>query len=361
MRRKIGAALRKQVLAEFKQKLPMFKQIKSSWGRGELLFEWQNDSGPQCFLLLFIDEKWDNFTFNIAWSEDGKFPMGIQAIDEEPKYGSKIFQIVDFWNNPKRDLWWWHLGKVIPDERALDFSAYMEPDPPVEESIAKVPEAVADVIAKIKEYVFPYFEKVVAQHHYVEKVLRPKIGTALQEHVLAAFKKELPMLRQIPRSTEASWDLLLFEWGNLNAPRCFVRLRVGYQVHKFTFDIAWSMEGIFPPKPLQTIDRAPRAGAKLFQASDFWMDPMIAEGYWWYIGEFIPLEKTMDISLSGEEDPGIQETISRIPEAVSDAISRIKEFVIPYFEKIAEGQAKGLKTEELDRECLDLIRLRRQN
>jgi len=57
---------------------------------------------------------------------------------------------------------WWHLGKVIPDERALDFSAYMEPDPPVEDSIAKVPEAVAEAISKIEEYVLPYFEKVEA-------------------------------------------------------------------------------------------------------------------------------------------------------------------------------------------------------
>ena len=343
MRRKLGKSLRKHVLAEFKEKLPMLRHIRSGWGVGELFFKWQNKSGPRCFVCLFVDDKWyDDFTFKVAWSEDDKFPIGLQQkLHYEPKNGAKLFTISDLWQDPmsreyRQEEHWWHLGKVIPDERALDFSAYMEPDPPVEDSIAKVPEAVAEAISKIEEYVLPYFERIAVQHQYVEKILRPTIGGALRKQVLTQFKEKLPMFRQIPKSTDASWDILLFEWQNKSGPRCFVRLRVGYQVHKFTFDVAWSEDGNFPNKLSQTIKCAPRDGAKLFQISDFWMDPRDIEGYWWHLGELIPPDKAMEYSPSMEPDPAIEDSIARIPETVADAIAKIMEYVIPYFEKITE-------------------------
>ena len=162
--------------------------------RGVTLYEWRPSARLTCYIALMVDPERDRFTVDVAWSESHHFPAQLRQISpaERPRAGSARFHLRAFWQRYRVEPWW-SLVPKSPYEQELD-RALIAPDVPaarkvalleeyearlgpalveheagggastpvpVTDALARIEPALDDVMARLREYAGPYFERVV--------------------------------------------------------------------------------------------------------------------------------------------------------------------------------------------------------
>jgi len=112
MRKQWSETLRAQFEIEFFEKHPEFERDLDA---EKLLPSEMSVYRRRCgehkavFIVLFLSPKRGSFTFEGAWSEDGKFPtVGLALLPEEAvSVSSGIVRIGAFLPGEEMDHWWW--------------------------------------------------------------------------------------------------------------------------------------------------------------------------------------------------------------------------------------------------------------
>lgn len=134
-------------------------------------YEWAHDAKLRFFLVLQVHRSEDRFTIEVAWSGNGAWPEGHVPLPDAPLLdhpsGEVRFRIGLLWK-PQPDHWWELVpGRVVaesppaPRDPEAIWRAITNPLP-VEVALGAVPAAVDDAIARVRDFVVPYFEQVAA-------------------------------------------------------------------------------------------------------------------------------------------------------------------------------------------------------
>jgi hypothetical protein len=196
MRYALIKPLRKRFTREMARALPQFRERKVRSGvRGTTLYEWRASATLSCYVALVVDEATDRFTVELAWSRSRHFPAHVRQDlpGDPPRSGAVRFHLRALWQRYRVEPSW-TLGERTPAEQQLE-AALIDPvvsddakmallearlrriegagsdverqaqlvvDEPVNEALARIGPAVADVIARLRRYAVPYFAEVVA-------------------------------------------------------------------------------------------------------------------------------------------------------------------------------------------------------
>jgi hypothetical protein len=191
MRYELAKALRKRFTVRLKRVLPQFRERKARSGvRGVHLYEWRAGAHATCYVALAVDPARDRFTVDVAWSAGHHFPAQLRQASpaEAPRGGAARFHLRAFWQ-PYRVEPWWSLVPKSPYEQELDH-ALIAPDvtpvrklalleeyearvgpaladqqappyaTPLTDALARIEPALDDVMARLREYAAPYFERI---------------------------------------------------------------------------------------------------------------------------------------------------------------------------------------------------------
>jgi hypothetical protein len=153
------SALKKELATRFRQKIerrfPKFSRLKESSG----IWQWQ--VGPECWLFIALDafDNRDEFTVEIAWSQDGKFPWA--------SFGKQLNLDASSWRDrlrgPNSPGIIWDLAPEVTQARekrvdALlsggDKGPYLSP-PPIREIMPRIGPAVDNCFAMLEEKGWP--------------------------------------------------------------------------------------------------------------------------------------------------------------------------------------------------------------
>ncbi|MDX2110343.1 MAG: hypothetical protein SFY80_08900 [Verrucomicrobiota bacterium] len=138
------------------------------------------------------------------------------------------------------------------------------------------------------------------------------------------------------------YDIKGFTWSFLNQDKNLYQW-ICFQRHKyenaFTIELAWRLSA---GDPCEVVFDAPTKSfshkGNRFRLGGLWGNQ---RDYWWYVTDPLP-----DISTASMEDYlqmciappeiDIEKALPRIHAVVDDAISRIQNHALPYFEKVSE-------------------------
>jgi len=169
MRGKLGKAVRTQFDKRMKGMFAQFSVTTDDRALpGSRLYRWQMTDQICAFILLQMGRA-DEFTIELGWSRDGRFPfesmLGFPVdfpdrgiYKDKPSANGFRFRLVTLWD-PHGNDFWELVAKPSLDEslRRLDLvSRGIEVDPPVDVVLGEVPRAVEDAIQKIEKYAIPY-------------------------------------------------------------------------------------------------------------------------------------------------------------------------------------------------------------
>lgn len=163
MRKEVGKAVYSCFAEQLAHAFPNFKRVKlKNVPKGYFVFRHQPKEGLLFFIVLDMAPKYDEFTVEIGWSKNGKFPSYLAGSPlENRKDGLKIC-LCQFWS--VQDIWW-EVGHRWTDEEwdQYLFEDKELEDEPLPRTLAKVPSKVDDAIQKLKKYAIPYFEQVASK------------------------------------------------------------------------------------------------------------------------------------------------------------------------------------------------------
>jgi hypothetical protein len=164
MRSIVAKAVRKQFADRLKQELPGFRPTKNEHvASGERLWEWKIAADLSFFLLLQPAEDYDEFTIEVSWSRDGKYPILVSndSPNEPARQGKMRFRLCHFWT--AEDEWFQVCPRPSEEHlRAYFFGGadyYLEGP---EEAAKRVPGLIDEVMRRIREHAVPYFHKIAA-------------------------------------------------------------------------------------------------------------------------------------------------------------------------------------------------------
>jgi hypothetical protein len=160
MRSELGNECRKHFRKMVKMEFPEFREDKGQiLPPGRYVWTRQDPSGIWFHILFVLHHSKDKFTTEVGWDFDGKLTRHrlvrneMHEIFEEPL----SFRSSAFWS--RIDYWWLLVLRPEEHERVILYK-----DDPVEQCLPLVAPAVVDAVAKIKEHVLPYFERIIQMH-----------------------------------------------------------------------------------------------------------------------------------------------------------------------------------------------------
>lgn len=162
--------IQKELITCFKQEFePRFPQFKRSESATQsLIWEWKYGPNLTFFILLQPFSRYDQFTVEVAWSEDSEFPW--PSLGKAKIEGAQgRVRLSRLWSAAVEAPIW----DVAPEEIAA-VQADLErlgrgepqlypPDPPVELILPRVRPLVRDAVEKLIQYGVPLFRRV-AEH-----------------------------------------------------------------------------------------------------------------------------------------------------------------------------------------------------
>lgn len=167
--------MRKQVLRrlreEFKQKIEAGGKFLHSAdiGRtpGSDLYIWKCSSELNFFVYLLPNPKSyrDSFMVELGWSSGVLFPRNapMQNTQRLDLCVDGRIRLPSLW----REHWasalepWWETGHSLAADMGEEFYS----DEETLRRVAKVPELVADALAKIEKYGIPFFHRIASERH----------------------------------------------------------------------------------------------------------------------------------------------------------------------------------------------------
>lgn len=175
MRQEYGKALRNRFDHEMKANLSTFQPFKTRSMYifpGETLYYRVLKGSIHCFIILVPSQKdTDEFTIEIGWSNQGRFPECMRPSLELPTPARTEFQQSEYicrlsylWT--REDLWWQigataKLDLLKPEDQIQALMARVQPVSP-EEAKAAVRGPVEDAISRITAYAIPYLNELAS-------------------------------------------------------------------------------------------------------------------------------------------------------------------------------------------------------
>jgi hypothetical protein len=172
MRKEYGKALRDKFDREMKARLPAFKLLKAKsmyLFPGERVYCRSPKESIYCVIILVPSRKdTDEFTIEIGWSKQGRFPeLGMRPsgppTPTRTEFGETEFvcRLGELWT---REDVWWPFGTIVkfdPLNPKDQIAALMAMTRPIssEEANAAVQGPVEDAIARLQTYAVPYLDE----------------------------------------------------------------------------------------------------------------------------------------------------------------------------------------------------------
>jgi hypothetical protein len=170
MRKEYGKALREAFERGMREKLPQFLPYKPGSSLyvvpGERVFRWIPEEPIHCFAIVAPGRTGgDDFTIEIGWSSEGRFPELGMRPSGAPSAGRSEFDRTEFvcrlsalWS--KEDYWWplADLDPMDPDSQMRYILASAKPLSPQEARDAVAPR-VEDALDKLVRFGVPYLEE----------------------------------------------------------------------------------------------------------------------------------------------------------------------------------------------------------
>lgn len=167
MRAKISKVTKKTFKMVMKKAMPEFNPIAiDGLPMGCQVYERKIFDSISLYVMLIISPKYDQFTLELAWSEQCRFPVswgGLTLPDDPPRDGEMRFRMQRLWGEQVGEDIWWSIGNKLSDNAWMDLDALLQMDPPVDETIKRVRPQVIDAVAKIRSHAFPYFKRICSE------------------------------------------------------------------------------------------------------------------------------------------------------------------------------------------------------
>ena len=158
MRKEAAKLLRDSFDRQFLDGFPCFTKASSKvLPAGMRLYRWRASTTDACaFMILFIDPKYDSFAINLAYSVSGEWIPGAGTVGRlgcglrNGHYEASIGVLIT--SGVEENGQWWL------EPSPLETSCLVSP--PVERSIARIPDAIKDAMEKIRQYAIPEFHRL---------------------------------------------------------------------------------------------------------------------------------------------------------------------------------------------------------
>jgi hypothetical protein len=177
MRSPIREELMSRFAPELGRRLPQFQRGGKERGAGDIpMWAWEIAPSLTFFVMLQPFEDKDQFTVEIAWSDDGKFPwreLGANLFKiESPRCRRRLARL---WSKSQVDPTWEIVRSRTFEETSARIKALSRGDREevqrldqlvevsVEKAIPRVAPLVADAVQKLIDYGLPLFQRVVEQ------------------------------------------------------------------------------------------------------------------------------------------------------------------------------------------------------
>lgn len=180
MRTELARAVREKFTAHLEKMLPQFRLQKGQKiGPRCYLYSWNVAPDLTFFVMLQISTKADEeFTLEVAFSSDGRFPdellailpfnfaeIGTRGLASRPAWRVRLGNL---WRQNERDKdYWWEVTPRLDHhelaQRMKDLvSLGKMNEMPLEEALARVEPAVASAVEKLTEYGMPFLLEVAS-------------------------------------------------------------------------------------------------------------------------------------------------------------------------------------------------------
>jgi hypothetical protein len=107
---------------------------------------------------------------------------------------------------------------------------------------------------------------------------------------------------------------------------------------RFTIEASWSRKGRYPEQLIPTQpDQAPRDGELRFRIAWLWRNASLDDAFWVVVGD-PPLERPEEWT---KPPPPVEELVQKTEGLVDDALERIGQYVLPYFQRILREQGSA--------------------
>lgn len=178
MRRELSKAVRDEFAGQLGRVFPQFRSLKrQKLGSSCQAYSWSIAPDLALFIMLQVSTKaYEEFTVEVAFSEDGRYPIdslamlpfnfagaGIPGIASHPAWRVNLGHL---WRQRERTLdYWWEVTPRPSDrelaQRLKDLASRGTMDEmPIEEALKRVGPAVANAMGKLGEYGFPFLREV---------------------------------------------------------------------------------------------------------------------------------------------------------------------------------------------------------
>lgn len=166
--------------------------------------------------------------------------------------------------------------------------------------------------------------------------MRKELGKPTRDHFFARLAEIAPDFQKC-----SEYDIKGFTWSFLRQDASLYQW-LCFQRHKyddaFTVELAWSLQKQDPAIPPFRDPTEPftSKGAR-FRLGAFWNN---GGDYWWYVADPPPgiLDQSPEDYLKSLASPpkvDLATALPRIHQTVDDAVARIQEHALPYFERVS--------------------------
>ncbi|HEX2972377.1 MAG TPA: hypothetical protein VHP11_08585 [Tepidisphaeraceae bacterium] len=185
VRRELGKAVRDRFRKQMGLRFSGFKEDRGAEvPTGWQVFGLEIASDLAVYIILAIFPGEDRFTIEGAWTRNGRFPADVRLLwpKEYPEAdvrrddaynGDFRFRLATLWQ--PRDRSWDlvpppSLQEFIRQQNEMIRHGKLPEEPPIEEALGKVDVLVDDAMAKIDEYLLPYFDQIAVESAHTERV-----------------------------------------------------------------------------------------------------------------------------------------------------------------------------------------------
>lgn len=178
--------------------------------------------------------------------------------------------------------------------------------------------------------------------------MRARLRAAVEKCFERCLKSDLPGFERVDQVALPD-ECELYERRVTSKFLLYVMLQYHDNEDSFTIEIGWTLNGFFPehlPMPRPPFEDAP-TGDMLFRLGRLW-EP--TRDHWWHLAPVayeVPLEEALKdydrfLHDSFLNRPSVKELLPRVKPLVRDAVSKLLEYGMPYFQKIADKNAVPL-------------------
>lgn len=168
MTKTIARLVRRAVQEQIRQRLPWFKQVQGAEvPPGWVLYEWSVDEMLTFYVLLVLSKRFDEFTFDVAWSRKGGYPQCMPSLSVTDRVRPDEFRmrLPLLWRSPSEPEYWW---SVIPKPSIHEIARQLRdpsPAPAVDDVMeVRTEQLAAEALKMLVTHAIPFFRSVASEH-----------------------------------------------------------------------------------------------------------------------------------------------------------------------------------------------------